>query len=179
LGKRFINAIGFLTILKTPQPFTREERYISGSMIYFPLVGLIIGLFISVFFFVMNLFLPLILTVIFTVIFEVIITGAAHIDGLADMFDGVFSGRKKKEEILAIMKKSDVGMFGILAIVFTVILKIALLYFFAKNVMPARIPSPGDLTSFYVFLLFMPALCIPSIHASIWQVEHELYDGKL
>jgi adenosylcobinamide-GDP ribazoletransferase len=119
-------------------------------------VGLIIGLFISVFFFAVNLFLPLLLSVIFTVIFEVIITGAAHIDGLADMFDGVFSGRKKKEEILAIMKKSDVGMFGILAIVFMVILKVALLYFFARTAVPAKIPLPGDLTGFYVFLLFMP-----------------------
>ena len=93
---------------------------------------------------------------IFTVVFEVIITGAAHIDGLADMFDGVFSGKKNKEEILAIMKKSDVGMFGILAIVFTAIIKIALLYFFAGNAMPEKIPSPEDLTGFYVFLVFMP-----------------------
>ncbi len=156
MGKRFINAIGFLTIIKTPQSFSREERYISGSMAYFPLAGLIIGFFMSLFFFLANLFLPLLLSVIFTVVFEVIVTGAAHIDGLADMFDGIFSGRKKKEEILAIMKKSDVGIFGILAIVFMVILKVALLYFFAKSAVPGRIPSPEDLTGFYVFLLFMP-----------------------
>lgn len=156
MGKRFINAVSFLTIIKTSEAFTREERHISGSMIYFPLVGLIIGLFLCLFFFMANLLFPLFLAVLFTVIFEIIITGAAHIDGLADMFDGLFSGKKDREEILAIMKKSDVGMFGILSIVFMVILKLALLYFFARGRAPAAIPGPEDLTGFYVFLLFMP-----------------------
>ena len=170
MGKRFISAISFLTIIKTPQALAGDEKDISGSMIYFPLVGLIIGLLTAFFFFLLNLFLPLLLTVIFTLIFEIVITGAAHIDGLADMFDGVFSGKKDREEILAIMKKSDVGMFGILAIVFMVILKIALLYFFATGSSPGK--APGHKGPYRL-------LCIFIFHARVWKVEHELYDGKL
>ena len=156
MAKRFVNAISFLTIIKTPRGSTGDLSHIPGSMVYFPLAGLIIGIFLSLFFIVMNLFLPLAVTVILTVIFEAALTGAAHIDGLADMFDGVFSGRKDKKEILAIMKKSDVGVFGILAIVFTVILKTAVLYFFARSTLSGRVPDPGDITGFYVFLFFMP-----------------------
>ena len=156
MGKRFINAVSFLTIIKTPEAFYRQEKDIAGSMVYFPLVGLMIGFFMCLSFFLLNLFLPLFLAVLFTVIFEIIITGGAHIDGLADMFDGLFSGKKDRKEILAIMKKSDVGMFGILSIVFMVILKLALLYFFALARSPAAMPGPEDLAGFYVFLLFMP-----------------------
>ena len=156
MAKRFVSAISFLTIIKTPRDFARDEKDISGSMVYFPLVGLIIGILISLFFFLMNLLLPLLLTIILTIAFEIIITGAAHIDGLADMFDGIFSGSKDRETILAVMKKSDVGVFGILAIVLMVILKISLLYFFARRAELAVIPDLQDITGFYVFLVFMP-----------------------
>ncbi len=156
MGKRFVNALSFLTVIKTPQTFTRDEKDITGSIVYFPLVGIIIGIFISVFFFVMNLFLPLLLTVILTIIFEIIITGAAHIVGMANMFDGVFSDSRGSKKILAIIKKRDVGVYGILSIILLVILKTALLYFLAKGASLGKLTGFQDLTGFYIFLVFMP-----------------------
>ena len=73
------------------------------------------------------------LTIIIMVGFEVVITGGIHIDGIADTFDGVFSGEKDSRKIQQIMKKGDVGVFGVLAIVFSVFLKVAFFYFIAKQ----------------------------------------------
>ena len=55
-------------------------------------------------------------------------------DGVADVFDGVFSGEKDKSRIMEIMKKGDIGVFGGLALLFSTALKISLLFFIAKAV---------------------------------------------
>ena len=64
---------------------------------------------------------------------QVIVTGGLHIDGLSDTFDGIYSGRKKLE-ILEIMKDPNVGTFGVLSIIFTLILKFLLLYKLTNHV---------------------------------------------
>ncbi len=43
----------------------------------------------------------------------VIVTGALHEDGLSDFFDG-FGGGRDKERILAIMKESTIGAYGVI-----------------------------------------------------------------
>jgi adenosylcobinamide-GDP ribazoletransferase len=58
----------------------------------------------------------------FVLLFSVFITGALHIDGLADTFDG-FGGGKTAEKTLEIMKDPRQGTFGVAAIVFDLLLK--------------------------------------------------------
>ncbi|MEM8749200.1 MAG: adenosylcobinamide-GDP ribazoletransferase [Pseudomonadota bacterium] len=53
-------------------------------------------------------------------------TGALHEDGLADVCDGFWGGHTKERK-LAIMRDSAIGTYGTLGLIFTVILKIALL----------------------------------------------------
>ncbi len=157
MGKRIINAFGFLTVFKIPATIAMDEKEVSGSLLYFPMVGLMLGIIISSSFFALNLFLPLLLSVLLILVLEVTLTGAAHLDGLADMFDGIFSGKRDKDKILEIMKKSDVGVFGILSIVFLIILKTALIYYLF---VPSRNGSLADHRGtfyFYATLVFMPA----------------------
>ncbi|MBB0233206.1 adenosylcobinamide-GDP ribazoletransferase, partial [Streptomyces calidiresistens] len=45
-----------------------------------------------------------------------LLTRALHLDGLADVADGLGSG-KPAEEALRIMKRSDIGPFGVVALV--------------------------------------------------------------
>jgi adenosylcobinamide-GDP ribazoletransferase len=97
------------------------------------------------------------ISIILVLILEVILTGAAHLDGLADMFDGVFSGKKDKDKILEIMKKSDVGVFGILSIVFLTILKAALIYYLFISSSRSSSLDGGSIFYFYIALIFMPA----------------------
>ena len=48
-----------------------------------------------------------------------LLTGGLHLDGLADTADGLGS-RRPRDEALAIMRRSDVGPFGVVALLFTV-----------------------------------------------------------
>ena len=157
MGKKIINAFGFLTVFKIPVTIAMDEKEVSGSLLYFPMVGLILGIIISSSFFVLNLFLPLLLSVLLILVLEVSLTGAAHLDGLADMFDGIFSGKRNKDKILEIMKKSDVGVFGILSIVFLIILKTVLIYYLFVSSRNGFLGDYRDTFYFYATLIFMPA----------------------
>lgn len=55
-----------------------------------------------------------------------LLTGGLHLDGLADVADGLGS-RRAAVEARAVMRRSDVGPFGVLALVLTVLLQVAAL----------------------------------------------------
>jgi len=129
---RFLNAIGFLTIIKIPEKSYLKREEFPGMLVYFPVAGFLIGLMCAAVFAIFNFFLPLILAVILAVAFETILTGGIHIDGLADTFDGIFSGERDRDKIMEIMKKGDVGVFGVLSIFFLLAIKIALLYILCR-----------------------------------------------
>ncbi len=128
---KFLNALGFLTIIKIPQKFHLNDGEFFRTLPYFPVVGLIIGFISCLFFTAASFVFPLILIVILLAGLEIIITGGLHLDGVADMFDGRFSGEKDKNRIIEIMKRGDTGVFGVLILIFTIILKIAFYYFVA------------------------------------------------
>jgi adenosylcobinamide-GDP ribazoletransferase len=56
----------------------------------------------------------------------IVLTGALHEDGLGDTADGLIGGRDR-DHALAIMRDSRLGSFGVLAIVFSVLLRTAAL----------------------------------------------------
>jgi adenosylcobinamide-GDP ribazoletransferase len=55
---------------------------------------------------------------------ETIITGAFHLDGLADTFDALLSSRTTPEQKLSIMKDSRIGVMGAVALILSILLKI-------------------------------------------------------
>jgi cobalamin synthase len=146
---KFLNAIGFLTIIRIPQRFYIKHKEYPKVLVYFPVVGLLIGILNSVVFFSFNFIFPVILTIIIMVGFEIVITGGIHIDGIADTVDGIFSGEKDRKKIFEIMKKGDVGVFGVLAITFSVGLKLAFFYFIAAQLNISRLLdfNSGDISS--------------------------------
>ena len=146
----FINALGFLTIIKIPGRIIQKTEEFANSTVYFPLVGIMMGLAMALFYWGASFIFPIFLAVILTILFEIFLSGGAHLDGLADMVDGVFSGKSSKEKILQIMKKSDIGVFGVLSLIFLLLLKIAFLYYLASI-------DPGSKLYFYMIIIFMPA----------------------
>ena len=169
---KFLNALGFLTIIKIPQRFYLKDGEFSRTLPYFPVVGLVVGLISCLFFTAASFVFPLILIVILLVGLEIIITGGLHMDGIADMFDGRFSGEKDKTRILEIMKKGDTGVFGVLILIFTIILKISFYYFLAVMLIypgfgvagllaflliAAFTPCFGRLSMIYLFGEYKPA----------------------
>src|SRR5215813_5515974 len=55
-----------------------------------------------------------------------LLTGGLHLDGLADTADGLGS-RRPRDQALAIMRRSDVGPFGVTALLFTVLVQVTAL----------------------------------------------------
>ncbi|SMQ15776.1 cobalamin-5'-phosphate synthase [Streptomyces sp. Ag82_O1-12] len=123
-GLRF--AFGTLTVI--PVRVTRWDREAArGGMLCAPLAGLAVGTAAAGLGLVL-LFLgagaPL--AAVATVAVPAVLTRGLHLDGLADTADGLGSG-KPAEDALRIMKQSDIGPFGVIALVLTLLAQVAAL----------------------------------------------------
>jgi adenosylcobinamide-GDP ribazoletransferase len=109
---KFIAAFRFLTVI--PLPFRRQPapEEVGRSVVFFPVVGLIIGLLLAGVYFVLDFFLPRTVTAALIMVGMVLINGALHIDGFIDTCDGL-AGNKPAEERWKVMKDSRVGAFGV------------------------------------------------------------------
>ncbi len=74
-----------------------------------------------------NMILPWPVAVIAAIVVRLLITGALHEDGLADFMDG-FGGGGDRARILAIMKDSHIGTYGVLGLILYTILLGTTLY---------------------------------------------------
>jgi adenosylcobinamide-GDP ribazoletransferase len=123
--KRFLIALQFLTILPIKvKPEIREEDF-GKSLIYFPLVGMLIGFFLILILLLFD-FLPYLVKAAFILGASIIITGGIHLDGFADTCDGLY-GFRTKEKALEIMRDSRIGAMGAIGITLLLLLKFALL----------------------------------------------------
>ena len=124
--KRFFAAIKFLTILPVPGGWGGDEKTLARSVPYFPLTGLLIGLIAACFDYAVGRALPLLPASALTILVLICLTGGLHMDGLADTADGFFSARPRNK-MMEIMRDSRIGVMGVLAVVFVVLLKVTLL----------------------------------------------------
>jgi|AntRauTorckE6833_2_1112554.scaffolds.fasta_scaffold00211_2 adenosylcobinamide-GDP ribazoletransferase len=122
----FLIALQFITSLPVKGKLNYSEKNIARSMLHYPLVGTIIGIILLVVNVILSKILPNLVVNILLIISWVALTGGIHLDGLSDSFDGIFGG-KDKERILDIMHDSNVGVYGVLAIVLILLLKFTLL----------------------------------------------------
>lgn len=124
--KIFFTALMFYTRIPCPPNIDHHPDYINKATRYFPLIGWIVGGLSFLAFWLSSLLFDASIAVIFSLIVGVLVTGAFHEDGLADVFDG-FGGGWTKERILTIMKDSQIGAFGAIALVLLFLLKYAAL----------------------------------------------------
>ncbi|MCP4050258.1 MAG: adenosylcobinamide-GDP ribazoletransferase [bacterium] len=123
--KSLIIALQFLTVIPVKVKGNIDQTDYSGSMKYFPFTGVIIG-FISALPALMEPWVSRPVIVIFILVISFIVTGAVHLDGLADTCDG-FYGIRTKEERIRIMRDSSVGAMGVLGIISIVLIKYSFL----------------------------------------------------
>lgn len=125
--KDLILLFKFMTRLPIPLNPEFDSKELGKSMKFFPVVGIVIGAILYLTYFIGAKFIMssyLLAAIVVTV--EVILTGALHLDGLADTFDGIFSYRSK-QKMLEIMKDSRLGTNGGIALVLYFALKIFLI----------------------------------------------------
>ncbi len=128
-------ALGFLSALgKTatePSPVT---------MAYFPLVGTALGSVVGLAWSVARRRFAPLLSAALVVATDAVLTGALHLDGVADTADGLLAHVPTKAR-LQIMSDPEVGTFGAVALVLTLVTRLAAL--------SALEPSPALLGALY------------------------------
>ena len=118
----------FLTIL--PWRKSSHEctpQLLGRSMAYYPAIGLLLGFILWAAHWAFSLILPRALGDGLILLILVILTGALHLDGLADTLDGLAAG-KAPEERLRIMKDHRVGTFGAVGLILVLGLKFLALH---------------------------------------------------
>ncbi len=103
-----------------------SQDALGKSLVYFPVVGLVVAVLGILGFSVFSLIFSVELSLLFTLLLVVLSTGAFHEDGLADSCDG-FGGGYEPDKVLTIMKDSRVGTYGALGLWFLMTLKFLIL----------------------------------------------------
>ncbi|WP_431039084.1 adenosylcobinamide-GDP ribazoletransferase [Streptomyces sp. P6-2-1] len=123
-GIRF--AFGTLTVL--PVRVRRWDREAArAGMLWAPLAGLVVGLGAAALgglLSVLGAGAPL--AAVASAAVPAVLTRGLHLDGLADTADGLGSGRPATEA-LAIMKRSDIGPFGVVTLLLVLLAQVAVL----------------------------------------------------
>ncbi len=121
----FITAFRTLTII--PIPGKDADRF-SDAIPWFPAVGAVLGFILA---WIARVTFALTgwasFSTLLTLLFSVMLTGAIHLDGLADSMDGLI-GAQTKEKALSIMKDHSVGVFGAVSLIFALSAKYIAIY---------------------------------------------------
>ncbi|MBL1066707.1 adenosylcobinamide-GDP ribazoletransferase [Streptomyces sp. 7-21] len=125
-GLRF--AFGTLTVLPVGGPVAWDRRTAGQGMLCAPVVGLTVGLAAAAAAAVVReLEMGWLLASVAAVAVPAYLSRGLHLDGLADVADGLGSGRPA-EEARRVMKRSDTGPFAVVTLVLVLLAQTAALY---------------------------------------------------
>jgi len=119
-------ALQFLSSLPIRLPGMPAPEQLGRSLLFYPLVGLLFGLIL----WALNIALagaPLLLHAALLLTVWVLLSGALHLDGLADSADAWLGGFGDRERTLTIMKDPRSGPIAVVTLVLVLLLKFAAL----------------------------------------------------
>jgi adenosylcobinamide-GDP ribazoletransferase len=119
----FFAALQFLTLFPRPGWMHHSTSEVGRSAIFFPVVGLMLGLILVLVNFLLAPFASAGLLSVILVTLLAFMTRGLHLDGVGDTFDGLGAGGDR-DRVLSIMDDSHTGVFGLIAIVLVLFLKI-------------------------------------------------------
>jgi adenosylcobinamide-GDP ribazoletransferase len=119
------SSLTFLTRLPLGTPFVLDAEDLARSAPYFPLVGAGIGGVVALVALGVSSVAGPLLAAVGAVALYVGLTGALHLDGVADTFDGL--GTNSREKALSVMREPTIGTFGATALFLVLFLWAALL----------------------------------------------------
>ncbi|WP_433899240.1 adenosylcobinamide-GDP ribazoletransferase [Pseudomonas sp. PSE1(2024)] len=119
-------ALQFLSSLPIRLPGMPAPEQLGRSLLFYPLVGLLFGVIL----WALNIALagaPLLLHAALLLTVWVLLSGALHLDGLADSADAWLGGFGDRERTLTIMKDPRSGPIAVVTLVLVMLLKFAAL----------------------------------------------------
>lgn len=118
----FLIALQFLTILPVKLRTPVSSEAMGRSLLFYPLVGLILGTVLIAIALLVSTQSPLVSAALVLTLW-VVLSGGLHLDGLADSGDAWLGGLGDKTRTLAIMKDPACGPIGVLALLLVLLLK--------------------------------------------------------
>jgi adenosylcobinamide-GDP ribazoletransferase len=115
-------ALAFLTPL--PVGAGRPD---SASLVWFPAAGALIGAAAGGVWWAAGEVFPPLVAAALVIVADLALTGALHVDGLADSADGMLSHLDGPERRLDVMAEPDIGAFGLVAVSASLLLRWAAL----------------------------------------------------
>jgi len=131
-------ALQFLSSLPVSLPGMPEPRELGRSLLFYPLIGVLFGLLL----WLASLLLqgtpaPLHAAVLLTL--WVLLSGALHLDGLADSADAWLGGFGDRERTLQIMKDPRSGPIAVVTLVLVLLLKFCALWVLVEQGIGAQL----------------------------------------
>jgi adenosylcobinamide-GDP ribazoletransferase len=158
-------ALGTLTVVPTRPPATVDRETGSWAMTVAPLVGVLLAVPVALLQWLLNPNGPAlhgaVLVAALSIGLLTLLTRAIHLDGLADTVDGLGSG-KPAGQALDVMRRSDIGPFGVAALVLVLLVQVSAL---AQHVAAGNGPG-AVLLALVVSRLALPLVCSRGIRAA-------------
>ena len=110
-------ALIFFTRLPFWRMYQPPQSSYAAVVEWWPLVGWLTGGLMAATLYFGSWVLPYPVAILLAIIVRLLTTGALHEDGLADFFDGFGGGGNDRERILTIMKDSQIGTYGVIALI--------------------------------------------------------------
>ncbi len=111
----FFTRLPFWRIYQSPQSSYK------AVVEFWPLAGWLTGGIMAAALYLGSMVFPWPVAVMLAIVVRLLVTGALHEDGLADFFDG-FGGGTDRDRILAIMKDSHIGTYGVIGLILYILL---------------------------------------------------------
>lgn len=118
-------AVSFLTVLPVARRVPLDGRDVAHGSVLFPVVGAAIGALSGSLAWALGDQLPPVVAAVVAVAAGVAVTGALHLDGLADSADG-FGGRTPADR-LRIMRDHTIGTYGASALLLDLLVRVGVL----------------------------------------------------
>ena len=134
LGFQIAAAITFFTRIPLWRMVDIPVDSYSRIIGFWSLTGWITGGITAATWLVFSTCLPPLPAIILALAVRIVLTGAFHEDGLSDFFDG-FGGGKTKQDILRIMKDSNVGSYALIGMILYYLLLVSTLAEVPKAIM--------------------------------------------
>ena len=158
--RSFFIALSFLTRIPVPLKGDVSQQEIGQSMLFYPLVGLLIGcilwLTMQLLCFLSSGFPADVMAAVVLTLW-VLITGGLHMDGLADTADAWVGGQHSRSRTLEIMKDPYCGPIGVAVVVLVLLLKWSALSYLFKSGQNAFILVLPMFSRAVILALFMSA----------------------
>jgi len=168
-------AVSFLTVL----PVANEDGSPGARLgrAYFPAIGALVGLGAGVAFTVVGAAMTPLLGAATAVAVLCVLTGAIHIDGLADSADGLL-GRGAVAHRLEVMRDPRLGSYGVTAIVAVLLLDVAALSSMSGLRGLVALVIAGALSRLATLgvIVFVPYVRASGLGVTAWDSRHRALD---